>query len=77
MVGLPAPSGEAWAGRKGRAKQLLWEGHCPTEQAQEQGLDTAQLNRLKSRVLEPPCQMAGGEGDLVGRGPSGEQLLTY
>ena len=41
------------------------------------GRDTAQLNRCKSRVLEPPCQMAGGEGDLVGRGPSGEQLLTY
>lgn len=38
MVGLPAPSGEAWAGRKGRARQLLWERHCPTEQVQEQGL---------------------------------------
>ena len=29
MVGLPAPSGEAWAGRKGRARQLLWEGPLP------------------------------------------------
>lgn len=68
---MEADGGPASSLRRGLGRK---ERQSPTATL---GGDTAQLNRRKSRILEPPCQMAGGEGDLVGRGPSGQQLLTY
>lgn len=67
MVGLPAISGEAEAGRRAKQDSGSGRGTAQLEQAQEPG-------------LEPARRQEGG--DLVGRrcgdkGTSEQQLLAY